>query len=140
VIPQEPWNRLITVDDILELYEEGIRRYGGDFSQPTAGCVEGSLGAAYNAELYAQSEDSKCGLCFAGCLLFYLTQNHCFTDGNKRIGWMAAAEVLRRLGLTIKATDDEANLFCLKIACGEIGKATDVPLWLAQRLEEYTEI
>jgi death-on-curing protein len=126
VSPQEPWATRITVDDILALHQEGILRYGGDYSPPASGCIERSLGAAYNAELYTQTEDSRMGLCFAGCLLFYLTQNHCFTDGNKRIGWMAAVEVLRKFGLTVQATDDEACLFCLRIVSGEIERATDV--------------
>ncbi len=48
---------------------------------------------------------------FRGCLLYYLMKNHCFVDGNKRVGWAACMEVLRALGLTVTATDKEAEDF-----------------------------
>ncbi len=78
----QPWEDLITMDTIVDLHGELIDRYGGDKTGPRAGCVEGSLGAAWNAELYTAAEDAVRGLCFAGCLLFYLLKNHCFIDGN----------------------------------------------------------
>jgi death-on-curing protein len=77
------------------------------------------------------------GLCFAGCLLYYLVKNHCFIDGNKRVGWAACMEVLRALGLTVNATDAEVEGFCLAILDkdSEVARnAVDVSAWLAPRL------
>jgi prophage maintenance system killer protein len=109
-VSQEPWAQLISADGILDLHAESIRRYGGDPTPtPLPGCVERSLGAAWNAELYAASEQAIQGCCFAGCLLYYLIMNHCFIDGNKRVGWVACMEILRGLGLTVNATDDEVE-------------------------------
>lgn len=90
-----------------------------------------------DAELYSGSDDAKQGLCFAGCLLFYLVKNHCFVDGNKRVAWASCMEVLRSLGLTVNATDDEAEAFCINVITGEnmVKKAVDVCLWIAPRLE-----
>ncbi|MGH7906201.1 MAG: Fic family protein [Candidatus Binataceae bacterium] len=75
------------------------------------------------------------GLCFAGCLLYYLVQNHCFVDGNKRVGWATCMEVLRSLGLTVRATDDEVEAFVLSIIGTDVQNAIDVADWVAPRLE-----
>ena len=134
---REPWVDLITTDDILDLHAEGIRRYGGDGSPPKEGCVEGCLGAAWHLQVYRSPEDAWPCLSFCAGLLYYLTMNHCFIDGNKRIGWMSAMEVLRSLGLTVKANEEEAVQFCLDITSSSVKCATDVIPWLAQRLEEF---
>lgn len=137
---REPWVNLITVESILELHAEGIERYGGDYSMPQEGCVERSLGAAWSLEVYGSPADARPCLSFCAGLLYYLVMNHCFTDGNKRIGWMSVTETLRSLGLTIEATDDEAEKFCLDIISGAVKRATDVVPWLAHRLEEFPVI
>lgn len=133
---QEPWSSLISMAVIVELHDESIRRYGGD-PTPTSvhGCIERSLGAAWNAELYTVSAHAVRGLCFAGCLFYDLIMNPCFLDGNKRVAWSACMEILRVLGLTVRATDDEVEELCLRVIDGSIVDAVDVPLWLAPRPE-----
>lgn len=134
---REPWVHLITVNGILDLHAEGIKKYGGDFSAPQEGCLERSLGAAWSLEVYGAPDNALPRLSFCSGLLYYLVMNHCFTDGNKRIGWMSAVEVLRSLGLTIKATDEEAENLCLDIIGGTVKHATDVIPWIAKRLQEF---
>lgn len=131
----EPWSDLITLDTIQDLYADGIRRFGGKSSSSKEGCVEGSVGNAYTAELYNESEISTPGLCFAGHLLFYLASNHCYVDGNKRIAWTATMCVLLELGLTVDATEDEAETFCIAVADGSIKSGVEVVRWIAPRLQ-----
>jgi death on curing protein len=141
-VNEQPWGHLVSLEEVLELHAECIVRFGGDATPtPKEGCVEGSLGAAWNAELYAGAEDSTEGLCFAGCVLFYLVKNHCFVDGNKRVAWATCMEALRSLGLSISATDDEAENFCLDVITGNgpVKNAVDVCVWLAPRLEAVPE-
>jgi death-on-curing protein len=134
-VSEQPWDVHISTDIVLQLHAEAIARFGGDSSpQPIEGCVDKSLGAAWNAELYAGPEGAVNGLCFSGCLMFYLIKNHCFVDGNKRVGWAASMEVLRSMGLTIVVDDDAAEKFCLDIIQGAIANAVDVSLWLADKL------
>jgi death-on-curing protein len=133
-----PWKHLISTEAILQIHSDCIARFGGD-STVTAkeGCVESSTGAAWNAELYLENADAEFGLCFAGCLLYYLIKNHCFVDGNKRVGWAVCMEVLRSLGLTVNATDDEIERLCLAILDRDSDvarNAVDVSDWLAPRL------
>lgn len=130
-----PWQQFITLADIYELYREGIRRYGGDPSNPKPGCVESSLAAAWDAESYADSGQTRIpGLIFAGYLLYYLAMNHCFTDGNKRVAWTAAMHVLMAHGLTVQASADEAEGFMLGIICKGISDGMESAIWLADRL------
>lgn len=138
----EPWSDWISHETIRSLYLDGINRYGGFASDPQPGCVEASLGAAYNAELYSkpepEDEGTIGGLVFAGYLLFYLTTKHCYIDGNKRIAWLCAMFVLLRLGLTLQVTEDEAYGFCMEIGSGNINKGEEVVMWIADRLAEVT--
>lgn len=134
----EPWSDRITRGGLLDLHAESIRRFGGDTSPDAQeGCLERSLGAAWNAELYSNEPDAVSGLCFAGCLLFYLIMNHCFVDGNKRVAWAACMECLRTLGLTVNVTDDEAEQYCFSVIRRDVKNATDVSLWLAPKLEAF---
>ena len=129
-----PWNYLISVERIIDLHKKGIERYGGDFSPPTPDCVEGRLGNAWTAELYTEVPGSVTGFNFACFLLYYLTRDHCFTDGNKRVAWLAMVDILLKLGLTIKVTTNQAEQLCLGILLDQITTA-GVSNWVAERLE-----
>jgi death-on-curing protein len=102
-------------------------------SPPTEGCIEGCLGNAWSAKVYTEEEDQY-SLIFVAYLLFYLAKNHCFIDGNKRVAWMAAMDVLMRYNLTINATDDEAVQFVLDIVENKISDGNKVADWLADRV------
>src|SRR5437016_10291490 len=134
---QQPWAQWISDESITALYAEGIKRWGGAGSAPKPGCIDGALGAAYNAELYSpesEQEGFTSGLIFAGYLLFYLATKHCYLDGNKRIAWACATFVLLSFGLTIQATEDEVDEYCLSISRGDIKKGADVVIWISEKL------
>jgi len=132
---QHPWSSLITIEDVYELYREGIRHYGGDASNPKPGCVESSIAAAWNAESYTNSVQSHLpGLVFAGYLLYYMAMNHCFSDGNKRVAWTSAMHVLLVHGLTLDATTDEAEQLMLSMITGSFGDGMAIAHWLAERV------
>lgn len=119
----QPWSSWISNETIDNLYAAGIQRWGGAGSVPQTGCIDGALGAAYNAELYSpesEEEGSLSGLIFVGYLLFYLATKHCYMDGNKRIAWACTAFVLLGFGLTVEATEQEVIDFCIAIASGGI--------------------
>ncbi len=127
----------------MELYASRMEKYGGVPSAPKHGCLEGCLGNAWTTESYnlavddeeedAESEYPRPGLVFAAYLLFYLTNDHCFADGNKRLGWSAMTYVLALHDLTVDASIDEAEEFMLAVASGK-AKQGDVMEWIAERL------
>jgi prophage maintenance system killer protein len=132
----QPWDFYCTTERVFELHRQAIEVYKGDGTVATnaGNCVERCLAAAVNAESYADAP--KPGLAFAGYALYYFTMNHCFTDGNKRVGWLVALDVLATLGLTINAELDEViQLFDELLATAEPKqKGTYVAEWLAPRL------
>lgn len=113
---------------------EVIERYGGISTvQPAEGCLDRSIFAAYHAEQYAGNEDSQ-GLCFIGALMFFITKNQCFTDGNKRTGFALCLWLLLRFGLTLKCSPDDAAKFFLAVAANEIRTREEAVVWLAQNI------
>jgi death-on-curing protein len=137
------WRDLISIDMINSLHRRGIQKYEtGTPTPPSVGCVERSVGGAWNAELYTAPIDSPTylpGLVFAGHLLLYLAKNHCYLDGNKRVAWSAFAAVLARVGLDLDITDDQAFGFVDSIAKGEIPSVDQILQWVVPRLTERRE-
>lgn len=143
---------MISTDNVIELHAQCLERHGGAPGLRDAQCPDRSLDMAQSYCYYASLSDDEQvvedGLLLAASLCFYLCENHCFVDGNKRIAWAAAMKVLEQtLDLTINATDDEAEAFMLAIASRHegstvtIGKdevviedAGDVVRWMSERL------
>jgi death-on-curing protein len=129
-----PWDTVITTDDIVLLYTLGMDRYGGRRSAPFGGCLEARLGAAHHAELYHADPGVSPGLRFAVSLMVYLIKDHCFVDGNKRIGWACLVFVLlRRFRLTIDATDEQAEQLLDDILTKHLS-IDDAMRWVGSRL------
>jgi death on curing protein len=134
----EDWADLITIAEVLRLHARGILEHNQTpvaINKAVEDCVEGRIGNAWTSEGYCSDEDAKPGLCFAGYLLYYLTRDHCFLDGNKRAAWSTAMAVLASLGLTVSASDDESYSLVDRIANGVIKDGMEVVYWLAARLE-----
>lgn len=126
-----PWSAFTSVERLLELHAESLARFKGRAGGPREGCLEGSLGAAASAEVYLASDEGTPGLTFASYLLFYLANNHCFTDGNKRVAWLAAVEILAAFGLTIEVDDGAAYEFMDQVAKGLLDQ-DDVRTWITR--------
>lgn len=133
-----PWEGLITESRILAFHKRALSEHGGRSGGPQVGCVSAKLGAAWSAEEYVGGEAGIEGLTFASYLAFYLAKGHCFTDGNKRVAWLALVDVLAALGLRIAAGQDEAAAFMEDVAT-EGARPEDVRDWVAQRLAAVGE-
>lgn len=132
----QPWEETLSVAHILQLHADAIAKYGGQASPPKQGCLEQCLGNAWTAEMYLQEDEGvPLGLIFAARLFFYLINDHCFVDGNKRIGWSCLVFALLQHGLSIEASEDEAVNFTLSVAESKVS-AEEVASWVADRLVE----
>lgn len=121
-------------DKCIYFNTEVIRRYGGKQTlTPNFPCLEKSIAAAYNAELYAGNEDAG-GLCFIGALMFFVTKNQCFVDGNKRTGLAICLWLLLRFGLTVSCSEQQAAAFILKIAANEVKTREEAVIWLSEHI------
>jgi len=133
----QPWAELITRERVLELHQEGMIGYGdeaGGVPDSADECVDGAIGNAWTAALYREPEEAVRGLCFLTHLLMYLVRDHCFTDGNKRVAWLSAMEVLASKRLTLAASADEAEDFMRQVIVENLS-ADEVTAWMADRLE-----
>src|SRR5215472_16956495 len=82
----------LTLDEVLEIHEEQIGRYGGSGGLRDAGALESAVAtpqATFGGEFLHKSIPAM-----AAAYLFHLCQNHPFIDGNKRAGANAAVTFL----------------------------------------------
>jgi death on curing protein len=130
-----PWEQWISEAEVYKQHAEGIRRHKqGDEKILKEGCVEQSLGGAYNAAAYSCEQESDYLLTFCGYLLFYLGSNHCFVNGNKRVAWLCCVHILLNAGLTVDVEDKDVIALCKAIADKKILDGSQVVTWLAERL------
>ena len=88
----------LTVDEVLEIHEEQIERYGGSSGLRDAAALESAVAtpqATFGGEFLHTSIPAM-----AAAYLYHLCQNHPFTDGKKRVG--ANGRIRHRSEISIK--------------------------------------
>ena len=78
----------LSLDEVLEIHQQQIERYGGTGGLRDAGALESVVAApqaTFGGEFLHKSMPAM-----AAAYLFHLCQNHPFIDGNKRAGANAA--------------------------------------------------
>ena len=106
----------LTVDQILELHQDQIDKYGGSAGVRDMTLLE-SAAAAPSASFSGQLLHSDI-FDMAAALLFALVQNHAFIDGNKRVGTAAALVFLKGNGVEINNREPEFSDLVLRVASG----------------------
>lgn len=121
-------------EDIIAAHDETINKNGGSHGLLNAGALEAALVKPLNLNYYEGITD----LCtLAACYAYGLVKNHCFVDGNKRVGFLAAFVFLEVNGLTLMVSrEDGINKF-LWLA-EHTGPQEVVQALLAQWLREKT--
>jgi death on curing protein len=82
----------LSLDEVLEIHEQQIDRYGGTHGLRDAAGLESAVAtpqATFGGEFLHASIPAM-----AAAYLFHLSQNHPFVDGNKRAGANAAITFL----------------------------------------------
>jgi death-on-curing protein len=82
----------------------------------------------FGEELYPTIEEK------AAILLYLLTQNHPFVDGNKRTALSACFWFLENNGYTLRVENEELYQFTLAIASGEKDKDV-VTIWIQEHIQ-----
>lgn len=112
---------LLTLDEVLALHEDQIRRYGGSPGLRDSGLLSSALGAVsatFEGKLLHQGLFEM-----AAAYLFYLAQNHPFVDGNKRTALAAALTFLWMNDVAVEAEEGALTDLVLGVARGETTKA-----------------
>ena len=107
---------LLTVEEILSLHERIIDKTGGSRGLRDMGLLESAVYSTETSfddiEQYPSVEEK------AARLMFALTSNHAFVDGNKRIGVFVMLITLELNDIPLKFTQEELIELGLSVADG----------------------
>jgi len=106
-------------DVVLAFHERLLAEHGGASGIRDEGMLESALARPEN--LFGHDKPTLFDL--AACYAFGLVKNHPFADGNKRIGFAAAALFLELNGLHFCATEVDVVIRTLALAAGEMTEA-----------------
>lgn len=113
----------LEMHDVLALHARQVERFGGADGIRDAGLLDAAVNrpqSGYYADVFEE----------AAALWESLTMNHCFVDGNKRVGFASVYVFLRLNGVRIVAQEADVLSFILRnIESGTFSKAT-LDAWL----------
>lgn len=119
---------LLFIEDILEIHKEAIEKFGGSFEfyRDTELKIKSILDQQYPHFSYDKypTPFEK-----AAMLWYFLTKNHCFVDGNKRVGFYAASILLKINGYSDNMDDDEAYDKAIQITSSQL-TSDDLDIYL----------
>ena len=108
---------LLTVEEVIALHDKLIERTGGSQGIRDQSLLESAVYSAMSAfgdsEAYPTVEEK------AARLMFSLTNNHAFVDGNKRIGVFTMLMTLQLNNIKINYTQAELISLGLSVADGK---------------------
>jgi death on curing protein len=125
--------RYLTIDEVIALHAKLIAQSGGSPGLRDRGALESAVAQpemSFGGEDLYPTVAAK-----AGALGHSLIQNHCFIDGNKRIGHAAMEVFLVLNGYEVEASTDEQEQVILSVASGQMDRV-GFSLWLRQHLVE----
>ncbi len=110
---------LLTVEEIAALHDKLIDRTGGSHGLRDRNLLESAVYSAMfgfeGSEAYPSIEEK------AARLMYSLTNNRAFVDGNKRIGVFTMLMTLQLNNVTIRYTQTELISLGLSVADGKTG-------------------
>ena len=121
---------LLTVEEVMALHKKLIERTGGSDGLRDRSLLESAVYSAMTgfegSEAYPTVQEK------AARLMFALTNNHAFVDGNKRIGVFVMLMTLQLNNLKIKYTQSELISLGLSVAEGTT-RYDEILTWIRER-------
>ena len=110
----------LSLDEVLEIQEQQIERYGGSAGLRDPAGLESAVAtpqATFGGEFLHPSIPAM-----AAAYLFHLCQNHAFIDGNKRVGANSAITFLLMNNWDTTFGEEELVDLVLSVASGRLNK------------------
>ena len=110
----------LSLDEVLEIHEQQIERYGGSEGLRDPAGLESAVAtpqATFGGEFLHTSIPAT-----AATYLFHLCQNHAFIDGNKRVGANAAITFLLMNNWDATFSEEELVDVVLSVASDRLNK------------------
>src|SRR6266480_6018406 len=110
----------LTLEEVLELHQEQITRYGGTLGIRDMGLLDSAVAApsATFSGTYLHQDLAE----MAAAYLFHIVMNHPFLDGNKRTGSLAAYMFLQMNDIEFEPDEIEFQDITLACASGAASK------------------
>ena len=121
----------LTLDEVLAIHADQIRRYGGSHGVRDVGLLGSALAMPQASFGGVHLHTSLAEM--AAAYLFHVAQNHPFLDGNKRAALAAALAFIWLDDQRLAAGEDELAELVMGIAAGRVGKA-DAAVFIRARL------
>ena len=112
------------------LHDESIAEHGGLPGLRDEGLLESALARPLNLAAYGKPDLAELAASYG----VGLAKNHAFSDGNKRVAFLAVGLFLGLNGQRLVSTQAEATLTMLAVAAGTLDEAA-----FAQWLREHTQ-
>ena len=110
----------LSLDEVLEIHEQQIERYGGSTGIRDAAGLESAIATpqvTFGGEFLHRTIPAM-----AAAYLFHLCQDHAFIDGNKRVGANAAIAFLLMNDWEPAFDETELINLVLAVASGRMAK------------------
>lgn len=124
--------RFLTLDEILALHDDQIRRCGGSSSVRDLGLLQSAMGGAAATFGGAFLHDTLFEM--SAAILYGVCRNHPFVDGNKRTAVAAALTFLEMNGVEIDADEDDFYDLVIGVAEGRVSRSA-VAVFLADHAD-----
>ena len=111
----------LTLDEVLSLHEDQVRRYGGSGGVRDLGLLQSAMGsvmATFDGSFLHQSLFEM-----AAAYLFNICRNHPFIDGNKRTAVAASLTFLEMNGIEIDARESDFYHLVMGVAENKVTKS-----------------
>ena len=123
--------RYLTTEELIALHAKLIAQSGGSPGLRDRGALESAVA---QPEMSFGGEDLYPTVAEKAAALGHsLIQNHCFIDGNKRIGHAAMEVMLVMNGYEIEANVEEQERIILAVASGQLSRE-EFATWVEQRI------
>ncbi len=127
--------RWLNQQALILLHSESLAEYGGAEGIRDEGLLESALYRPLNLYNYEKETDIAF---LAAAYGFGIVRNHPFTDGNKRIAFLAVGLFLALNGFSLEVTQLEATQTMLALASGELSE-NDFCQWLKNSIRKKTK-
>jgi death on curing protein len=121
---------------VLALHERLVAEFGGLGGLRDEGLLESALGKPENLFAYGENPSA---IQLAASYAAGIVKNHPFLDGNKRVGFAAAAVFLETNGFRLTASEAEATAATMALAAGKFAEE-DYDKWLAEHCEKLKKM
>jgi len=128
--------RYLTVEEVLSLHRMVIEETGGNPGILDMGKIESSVTQPQmtfgGVELYPSLAEK------AAILSFSLNRNHAFSDGNKRISYVAMRTFLQLNGYDLIGSHDEKEKIILAVAASKM-EQEDFFQWVREHIQPLSD-